>query len=213
MVVLSERALCMAHTCMSVASQSGGLSQEPPGRDLCLLSVERAAAITQAVARTRDGALTGTASSLTGMGGTLTADEVAVMSGALELTMKTASVAMTPMSKVINSQNKTNRQGCAPLYCQPHTGIDTHGIWWLLGLVAGGSLGTPLQAPHRCPSQYAMQAPLHCPSCHAIKSGVGPNPPCPPKVFAISENAALDDTLVDDILASGYSRIPVTRCA
>ncbi|KIZ04445.1 hypothetical protein MNEG_3516 [Monoraphidium neglectum] len=64
-----------------------------------------------------------------GMGGTLTADEVAVMSGALELTMKTASVAMTPLSKV----------------------------------------------------------------------------------FAISENAALDDTLVDDILASGYSRIPVTR--
>ncbi|KAI8474308.1 MAG: hypothetical protein J3K34DRAFT_465788 [Monoraphidium minutum] len=64
-----------------------------------------------------------------GMGGTLTADEVAVMSGALELTMKTAAVAMTPMSKV----------------------------------------------------------------------------------FMLSEDAVLDDGLVDEILATGYSRIPVYR--
>lgn len=34
------------------------------------------------------------------MGGSLTADELAVMSGALDLTLKTAAVAMTPMGRV-----------------------------------------------------------------------------------------------------------------
>lgn len=31
------------------------------------------------------------------------------------------------------------------------------------------------------------------------------------KVFAIAEDAALDDALVNEILATGYSRIPVFR--
>ena len=72
---------------------------------------------------------TATDRSSTGLGGTLTQDEFAMMGGALELTLKTASQAMTPLSKV----------------------------------------------------------------------------------FMLSEDAELSEELVDGILASGYSRIPIHR--
>jgi hypothetical protein len=144
-------------------------------------------------------ALVGLHSTDEGLGGTLSADEISIITGALDLTSKTAWAAMTPLDKVrVMSMNDV------------HAGLVTVALGaaalQLLGVQDLDSRYAQIWGTRRCCSEVVrvMTVLGYCSVRSLLLLLV-----LLLQVFMLPADRRLDESTLQEILVSGHSRIPL----